>query len=126
MRDDFNEALDSEAQDPMDAQHVDFPYHELDGEQVQVDRAEFVTRFLSWLRGDSSDFSPTCSRAVRMRLDALLWALRPSYFPGSPSLTKLAGRMHIDESALSRLVADVTRRFGVRNRAQAHGDGARK
>lgn len=126
MMDNFDEGLQSAANDPMDAQSVEFPFDELDGQEQPLDRAAFIIHFLNWLRGDTDGFSPEASKACRMRLDALLWTLRPNYFPGSPSLTKLAHRMHIDESALSRIVADITRRFGIHNRAQAHGDGVRK
>lgn len=128
MMGEFIEAMQSGCHDPMDAQRVDFPFDALDGEDQGegFDRGAFLSGFLTWLRGNPADFTPAANVKARMRLDAVLWTLRPSYFPGSPSLTKLAARMRVDESVLSRIVSEVTRMFGIHNRAQAHGDGVRK
>ena len=123
----------------MDAQICEFPYDQCDVpdsarpafdekvkelEQFYAEREKaFVLKVLQFAIHDHETMS---QQSVGRRFIALSWVLDPSLFPGTPSLHTLARRLHMDVSGLSRVAAAATKEFGIRNRAQAHGDGVRK
>jgi hypothetical protein len=132
MREEFNEAMQTEAQDPMDSRIIDFDYDASEGGEVpirylQIEAACDGLRTLAdfQLGTDCDKHSKRAFEMIGRRVVAFWWGVNPLYFSGSPSLTSLAKRTGIDESGLSRISAEVTRAFGVHNRAQAHGDGVR-
>ena len=51
---------------------------------------------------------------------ALFWTLNPDYFEGV-SLTALANRLGLHKAILSAEAAEARRKFGIKNRGQAHG-----
>src|SRR5205809_7386353 len=57
---------------------------------------------------------------VGRRAIALFWTLNPDYFEGV-SLTALANRLGLHKAILSAQAAEARRKFGIKNRGQAHG-----
>ena len=57
---------------------------------------------------------------VGRRAIALFWTLNPDYFEGV-SLTTLANRLGLHKAILSAQAAEARRKFGIKNRGQAHG-----
>lgn len=97
-------------------------------ESVDDENKPSVARaLLLWLSGDDLDYIDKRSiRRIGLRVVALVWATNPAWIDGSTSEAHLAKRIGVDKTGLSRVVAQATSRFGVHNRAQAHGDGVRK
>lgn len=128
MKEEFQEGLQSERADPMDAQVCDFPYDQIDlPESVQPIYEEKLKQTLTRVLQFAIDDHETMSQqSVGRRFIGLAWVLDPSLFPGTPSLRTLAKRLSMDVSGLSRVAAQASREFGIKNRAQAHGDGVRK
>src|SRR5947207_14399017 len=57
---------------------------------------------------------------VGRRAIALFWTLNPDYFEGV-SLTALANRLGLHKAILSAQAVEARRKFGIKNRGQAHG-----
>ncbi len=57
---------------------------------------------------------------VGRRAIALFWTLNPDNFE-SVSLTALANRLVLHKAVLSAQAAEARRKFGIKNRGQAHG-----
>lgn len=120
--------------DPLDGNILDFDYDAVDGggpvpiKFIQVEAACDGLRTLATyqLGEECGQLAEHAFEKIGRRVVAMWWAVNPGYFDGSPSLSSLAKRLGMDDSGLSRLTAELTRAFGVHNRAQAHGDGVRK
>jgi hypothetical protein len=56
---------------------------------------------------------------IARRVIAVAWVTNPELFEGAPSLRQLCKRMKLNPALLSTQAAEVTRRFGIRNRYQA-------
>jgi hypothetical protein len=139
VKEEFHEDLNSEQLDTLDGKIEQFPYDDIDIpaaarpvfeekvrelEKFYADREKgFVLRLMQFVIDNKDTMS---QQSTGRRFLALAWALDPSLFPGSPSLHALAKRLHMDVSGLSRVAAMATKEFGIKNRAQAHGDGVRK
>jgi hypothetical protein len=134
VTEDFDEARTSEHADPLDSKILDFDYDAVDGagpvpiKFIQVDAACDGLKVIAsyQLGNECNKLSTRAFEAIGRRVVAMWWAVNPAYFDGSPSLSSLAKRTGMDDTGLSRLTAELTRAFGVHNRAQAHGDGVRK
>ncbi|MGE4183080.1 MAG: hypothetical protein AB7J34_24950 [Limisphaerales bacterium] len=117
--------------DSLDSRACEFPWEEvlarLDGKPIPEDvRAELrqkcsvgLGELLRWLiRGDGTERLFLRGDLAGRRAIALAWVLRPDLFEGTPSLRELAQTLGIPISSLSRHAADVTKRWGIFNRAQ--------
>lgn len=117
--------------DPMDGRASEqFPYEQIDiGTRVTLEDegethvlADGLKELWRWVvKGDG----PT----VLGRSLAVGWVLGvidEDRFKSFPSAHDLAVSYGIHPSGFSRHTSDLTRSFGVQNRAQAHGDGVRK
>ena len=70
---------------------------------------------------EGADFTKLDADAhVGGRAIALFWTLNPDYFEGV-SLTALANRLGLHKAILSAQAAEARRKFGIKNRGQAHG-----
>ena len=58
-----------------------------------------------------------------LRMLALMHVLDPGCIEGTPSGRALSQRLGLNRSAISELAAQISARFGVRTRVQAHGKG---
>ena len=59
-----------------------------------------------------------------LRMLALMHVLDPGCIEGTPSGRALSERLGLNRSAISELAAQISARFGVRTRVQAHGSKA--
>lgn len=76
---------------------------------------------IRWLLSGSSD-SAGRKQGILLRLLALAWVLRPDYFGGEGvSAAEVCRQFDLPKNRFSEHCAEFTRRYGVRNRAQAHG-----
>lgn len=126
----FSEDFISERQDPLSPTHQDFPFDDVAralGEDVDLERddvREMVANAIAGIMRFCLNTDITNKRAEQIigrRLIALAWVLNPGLFEGSPSLIKLSKRMGMKSPfALHILSGEVTRNFGIKNRAQAH------
>ena len=65
---------------------------------------------------------PNCLNMLGRRLLVFAWVLDHSRFNNTPSLAAIAKQLGFTAApVLSVLASDVTRKFAIRNRAQAHG-----
>jgi hypothetical protein len=128
MKIDFIEDMQSEAIDMLDARTVEPDIYRDEPEQESNhDASGAQLALLLWLKADYCDnISNQSAERIGRRVIAAMWVINPGLFDGTPSLTTLAKRIGMDHTGLSRLVAEVTRELGIKNRAQAHGDGVRK
>jgi len=62
---------------------------------------------------------PGAGGAIGRRAIALFWTLNPYYFEGV-SVTALANRLGLHKAILSAQAAEARRKFGIKNRGQAH------
>ncbi len=70
---------------------------------------------------EGADFTKLDADAhVGRRAIALFWTLNPDYFEGV-SLSALANRLGLHKAILSAQAAEARRKFGIKNRGQAHG-----
>lgn len=117
IQSDHVDALDGHGVAEFDWESV---YLDLDGEGLDDDSkrklAEALRRLLGWLTR-SSDRQVLSARVVGVRTLAMLWSVDPSLIDGSPSLRKLARRLRISRSVLSKHSSAASRQFGIRNRA---------
>lgn len=121
----FIEDYQSDSESALDGQTYDFDWAGLEerlGEAAEElserDYEGLVEAFnviLDWLL----DGSPMSERIGR-RVIALAWVLNPSRFDGE-SVTKIASRLGLSKATLSCETAAASKRFGIRNRGQAHG-----
>lgn len=116
--------------DALDGRSIDFPWEELfsriDNQpedlraELRQDLAAGLGEMLRWLiRGDGQDRLYVRGQIAGCRAIALAWVLSPDIFDGTPSLCALAERLGVPRATLSRHTADVTKRWGILNRAQA-------
>jgi hypothetical protein len=57
---------------------------------------------------------------IGRRLLALAWVTNPALIPGSPSLIELSNRIGLSPYPLAIITSEVSKEFGIQNRAQAH------
>jgi hypothetical protein len=57
---------------------------------------------------------------IGRRLLALAWVMNPAIIDGSPSLIELSNRLGLSPYPLAIITSEVSKQFGIRNRAQAH------
>ncbi len=70
---------------------------------------------------EGADFTKLDADAhVGRRAIALFWTLNPDYFEGV-FLTALAKRLGLHKAILNAQAAEARRKFGIKNRGQAHG-----
>lgn len=127
MSSSFNESYSSDDRDLVDAQTADFNWDEVferldsgDGiDAANEEQTEIITRLMRLLLADAQAgrINP---RTVGLRVLALAWVLNPSHYPDAPSLRKLAERCGVSPAALAFYTGEVSRRTGIRNRAQRH------
>ena len=123
MKYDFDDGFMSGDRDPMDAPDQDFDLEQLYqalGEEStsNTERSEVVTRLLQLLiPADSKKLRP---KAIGLRIIALAWVLNPALFADSPSARTLARRCGVNAPALARHTGEISRKTGLRNRAQRH------
>ena len=118
--------------DPLAVSHSDFPWAELSEKLGEVseplapgDRADLASALraiLHFLLCDGKQASRLTERIGR-RCVALAWTIDPSLFDGTPSLTALAKSLDLFAPQIAIHSGDASRRFGIRNRAQAHASG---
>ncbi|MFM8359065.1 MAG: hypothetical protein ACKOET_10975, partial [Verrucomicrobiota bacterium] len=118
--------------DPLDQTPIDFDWSlleaamgelqpDLEGEHF-AELAEALRRLLAWLVNVRAANPPEkAANLIGRRTLALLWVVDPRLITDSPSLSQLAERLGVSKAVLSHSAAQVTREFGVRNRAQVHG-----
>ena len=84
-----------------------------------------MLRIIEWIVGKKAarmTFSLGYEQRMANKILALLWVLNPGYFESTPSLAMLSKKMGLKQRVtLSGYAAEVTRKFGVRNRGQSHG-----
>jgi hypothetical protein len=136
----FHEDYHNPDADPCDAQHANFDwpllYEKLGESSLDIDAerdykalGQAVASLLRYFIGDElgkQRKAGTAEKAIGRKVIALAWVTNPALLAESPSLAQVARRISIHKSGLSRVTAAATRLFGVRNRAQSHGDGVRK
>ena len=109
--------------DPTVTKQADFDFAEvlerLDGElrdlteKQREDLGRALRELLIWCVKSKS----TSLKTVGKRLALLVWIIDPQTFDGAP-LRKLARRFRMSRSSLVHTSAEVSRRFGIRNRSQ--------
>ncbi len=130
MKPEFLENYRNEHEDALDARTSDFDWADLErrlgeaGEQLE-DRdfaalGSALQSIIEWII-EGADFTKLDADAhVGRRAIALFWTLNPDYFDGV-SLTTLANRLGLHKAILSAQAAEARRKFGIKNRGQAHG-----
>lgn len=123
----FDEAFDADNQDPIDSPSSDFAWDEVferldsgDGlDAANEEQTETIGRLMRILLADAQAgrINP---KTVGLRVLALAWVLNPSHYPDAPSLRKLAERCGVSPAALAFYTGEVSRKTGIRNRAQRH------
>ena len=130
MKPEFPENYRNEHEDALDARTYDFDWADLErrlGEaEEQLEDRDFAAlgpaleSIIEWII-EGADFTKLDANAhVGRRAIALFWALNPDYFEGV-SLTALANRLGLHKAILSAQAAGARRKFGIKNRGQAHG-----
>jgi hypothetical protein len=125
MTGDFHEDFVSEKIDPLADTHADFPFDEIDSEIAGLDEenraklCQAYRRIFQWFCNINlkSDTAPVM---ISRRVLALAWVLDPSLIEGSPSAAELARKIGCPRTKFHGLTGSVVRKFGIRNRAQAH------
>ncbi len=128
----FREGFQNPKADPLDAHTCEFDWAGLEAalgeareECPDEERYEQLVAglrvILRWLADGMTTRNPDPARQIGRRAVALLWAIDPGYFAGSPSLSRLAKRMKLCTTTLSEHSAAAHRDFGVCNRGQKHG-----
>lgn len=131
MKPQFHEAWQNKKSDPLNSRNsteFDFDHIDdlLDGEspEVQADvralTAQALKIVLTWVVSGHLDAKRIGRRAI-----ALAWCSCPDLFNGL-SQAELAKQLGHTKPLLSVHCSEFTRAFGVKNRAQSHGDGNRK
>ncbi len=130
MKPEFLENYRNEHEDTLDARTYDFDWADLErglGEaEEQLEDRDFAAlgsalqSIIEWII-EGADFTKLDADAhVGRRAIALFWTLNPDYFEGV-SLTTLANRLGLHKAILSAQAAEAPRKFGIKNRGQAHG-----
>ena len=130
MKPEFLENSRNEHEDTLDARTYDFDWADLErrlGEaEEQLEDRDFAAlgpaleSIIEWII-EGADFTKLDANAhVGRRAIALFWTLNPDYFEGV-SLTALANRLGLHKAILSAQAAEARRKFGIKNRGQAHG-----
>jgi len=130
MNTEFLENYRNEHEDTLDARTYDFDWADLErrlGEaEEQLEDRDFAAlgpalqSIIEWII-QGVDFSKLDVDAhVGRSAIALFWTLNPDYFEGV-SLTALANRLGLHKAILSAQAAEAPRKFGIKNRGQAHG-----
>ena len=130
MNPESNEDFDNPNPDPHREEHVDFDWPTLErmlGEDCPVSEEElrkylsiimrailaFVTKNIDMRRKDAL-------KHVGCNCVGLSWVVDPKLFNGCPTAIKLAKHIGVDKRTFSKITAEVTRHFGIRNRMQAN------
>ena len=130
MKPEFLENYRNQHEDTLDARTYDFDWADLErrlGEaEDQLEDRDFAAlgsalqSIIEWII-EGADFAKLDADAhVGRRAIALFWTLNPDYFEGV-SLTALANRLGLHKAILSAQAAEARRKFGIKNRGQAHG-----
>src|SRR5213594_3228210 len=130
MKPEFLENYRNEHEATLDARTYDFDWADLErrlGEaEEQLEDRDFAAlgsalqSIIEWII-EGADFTKLDADAqVGRRAIALFWTLNPDYFEGV-SLTALANRLGLHKAILSAQAAEARRKFGIKNRGQAHG-----
>ena len=130
MKPEFLENYRNEHEDTLDARTYHFDWADLErrlGEaEEQLEDRDFAAlgsalqSIIEWII-EGADFTKLDADAhVGRRAIALFWTLNPDYFEGV-SLTTLANRLGLHKAILSAQAAEAYRKFGIKNRGQAHG-----
>src|SRR5881296_960486 len=130
MKPEFLENYRNEHEDTLDARTYDFDWADLEprlGEaEEELEDRDFAAlgsalqSIIEWII-EGADFTKLDADAhVGRRAIALFWTLNPDYFEGV-SLTALANRLGLHKAILSAQAAEARRKFGIKNRGQAHG-----
>jgi len=130
MKPEFLENYRNEHEDTLDARTYDFDWADLerrlDEAEEQLEDRDFAAlgsalqSIIEWII-EEADFTKLDADAhVGRRAIALFWTLNPDYFEGV-SLTALANRLGLHKAILSAQAAEARRKFGIKNRGQAHG-----
>ena len=88
------------------------------------DLASALKAVIAWLVS-SPVTSPRAIKVVGQRAIALAWVLDPQLLDGR-SLSRIAKGLRISPDSLQRLSGEVSRRYQVRNRGQAHAGNWRR
>jgi hypothetical protein len=122
----FDETRVAKSRDPVDAPSLGFDWDEiyrvLDDEmpEREADKLldELLVRLLQFLIPKRPE--RLSARSLGLRVLALAWVLSPGFFEGTPSLRRLARRVNVSPSKLSRHTGRISRLLRWRNRAQQH------
>jgi len=94
--------------------------------EKQLEDRDFATlgsalqSIIEWIIQEADFTKLDADAHVGRRAIALFWTLNPDYFEGV-FLTTLANRLGLHKAILSAQAAEARRKFGIKNRAQAHG-----
>lgn len=129
----FNEDRESDQASALDARSQDFPWKEVyaafgedELQELGLDDAERLSvafnKFLHCVAdgyNQSGVVKPI--ENIGRRAVAFLWIINPGLIAGSPSLSKIARDINCHKVAMSQHVVSIRRKFGLKNRATAHG-----
>ena len=112
LQEDFNwDALFERLGEPTDAEARD--------REMQL-AAEFVRKVCHWVLSVELR-QPDARRHVGERFAAFAWVTNPAFFEGAPSASQVAELLGIRRKAnFWTLTGEVSRHFGITNRAQSH------
>ena len=125
----FLEDFKNPAVDPLYTDTMDFDFAEverqlgesvLDDDEAAAKVSEAFLKLFALVAAVDLD-SPRAVELMGRRFLALTWVMNPSLLEGSPSLTSLSKRIGMRSMyPMTILTGEVTRTFGIKNRAQAH------
>lgn len=123
---------------PLYKDHTDFDYDAVTnaiGEGIITDdpRVEFVEKLFQFVANTKLNPKESfikrrrASRNIGIRFAALAWVINPALFEGTPSATALAKMLGCKSAwPFLRITGEVSRQFGITNRAQDHAWNRRK
>jgi hypothetical protein len=131
----FNEALRSERTDPLAESCIDFDWNDLyrrlgetedrEDDELNQKLAQVLRHVFEWAT-DADWKSPVIEQTISRRFVALVWVTNPEIFAGSPSLRELTARLGVGAGTLANYTGEVSRKYGIQNRAQAHAWNRKK
>ncbi len=113
---------------------VPFDYAAVDGGSQDVNaRLDVLEALMGWIRaGDSKSrncYPAKLPQRLGLRVVAMMWVMHPDRMPWAMgralSENEVASALGIAREEFSRVAADVTRRFDLRNGYQSHGRWSR-
>jgi hypothetical protein len=133
MKPQFHEDYQNEHADPLDCREADFNWNELYERFGEAENDSPLTpeqkmtialrRICDWVLNinyniEGQQIMP--DTLIGRRFIAFAWVMNPELFADSPSLAKLCRKIGVTIPTLARLTGEVSREFGIQNRAQAH------